>query len=347
MLYNRIMGRGFEIVCVVTAMLASCTKPNPAATCSDGACTDPAFPFCDVDGSVGGTAGACISVTCTPGAVAECRGSDALVCSATGDDYTDSPCAFGCDPAAGCLACTPGQAVCTNGTLDVCDAAGDETMTACPLGCFGSDARCTDIDPSNGLGVYLDMVTNPPDLTISGIATVDSDAGTIVVEPSGDMLTAPNFVAPAANDGPAIRVFVVHNLEIESTMVARGSLPIAFLASGDISIDAPITSQAGARSDCDGGSAVDLGDNPDYAAASGGGGNASRGGAGGGLTGDQSIAGGAGGGVHGTATLTPLLGGCAGGGIAVFDDAALSYAGGGGGARSSSAAPEPSKSTRT
>ncbi|HEX4455465.1 MAG TPA: hypothetical protein VH143_31615, partial [Kofleriaceae bacterium] len=72
----------FAFVCAI-----SCTKANPGASCSDGTCTDSAFPYCDFDGSVGGTAGECIAVACTPGSIAECSGSDALTCNAVGTGY--------------------------------------------------------------------------------------------------------------------------------------------------------------------------------------------------------------------------------------------------------------------
>jgi hypothetical protein len=72
---------------VMLVALLACTRPNPAATCGDGHCADPAFPFCDVDGSVGGEAGACIAVECQPSEFHSCRGSQALICNATGNSY--------------------------------------------------------------------------------------------------------------------------------------------------------------------------------------------------------------------------------------------------------------------
>ena len=83
---------------LVFACLAACTKPNPAATCKSGACSDPAFPYCDSDGAISGDPGACIAVTCTPGSVGACEGSNAaLICNATGNGYDQMPCAIGCD----------------------------------------------------------------------------------------------------------------------------------------------------------------------------------------------------------------------------------------------------------
>lgn len=67
--------------------LAACTKANPAAHCQSGTCTDPDFPFCDVNGVVGGEPGACIAVTCTAGAFAECRDNAEVRCNAAGNNY--------------------------------------------------------------------------------------------------------------------------------------------------------------------------------------------------------------------------------------------------------------------
>ncbi|HEV7555027.1 MAG TPA: hypothetical protein VGO00_06230, partial [Kofleriaceae bacterium] len=53
-------------------LIGACTKPNPK-NCGDGSCTDPAFPFCDVDGSVGGEPNTCIAVTCSADQFAACR----------------------------------------------------------------------------------------------------------------------------------------------------------------------------------------------------------------------------------------------------------------------------------
>ncbi len=329
-----------ELLFVVSmaAVASACgTKANPAATCADGTCSDPVFPFCDVDGAVGGTANACIAVTCTVGEVAECRGSAALTCSVGGTSFDEIPCDHGCAPTVGCKACDAGQTVCANGAVSVCDGSGNVASTACALGCFMDQPRCTDIDPSNGLAMYLDMVTNPPDVHIDSTGTVNSDTGELVLTPSQATLMIPSFIAPPSNGGPAIRVYVVRDL-VDDTLYLAGSLPVAILASGDITINAPIDSHAGNSVACAGGPGHDAGENPDFSAASGGGGNATSGGAGGGITGDATIAGGAGGAIAGTSDLQPLVGGCDAGSILVFADSSLHYPGspGGGGLQLSS-----------
>jgi hypothetical protein len=57
---------------------------------------DPAYPYCDVDGAVFGTPGACISVSCTPGEVLKCVGANALTCTTGGDAYEQIACDLGC-----------------------------------------------------------------------------------------------------------------------------------------------------------------------------------------------------------------------------------------------------------
>jgi hypothetical protein len=87
-------GRCAALFVFVCAM--SCTKANPDASCTNGTCTDPDFPYCDFDGAIGGSSGECIAVTCAPGDIAECSGSDALTCNATGNGYALDSCALGC-----------------------------------------------------------------------------------------------------------------------------------------------------------------------------------------------------------------------------------------------------------
>ena len=131
------------------ALGASCgTRSNPAATCADGVCSDPTFPFCDVTGEIGGAAGTCIAVTCDSGSIGGCDGSAELLCSATGATYITTACANGCDPIAGCLECAPNQSVCTtDGNFQTCDGTGSATTTTCSHVCDVA-AGCVDCHPS-------------------------------------------------------------------------------------------------------------------------------------------------------------------------------------------------------
>lgn len=88
---------------------AGCTKPNPASCLEDNFCSDPSLPYCDKTGSVGGTAGACVAVTCTPGEVLECEDDmTATTCVQGGDNYSPVPCPYGCG-AGGCQACNTAE----------------------------------------------------------------------------------------------------------------------------------------------------------------------------------------------------------------------------------------------
>lgn len=96
--------RCLRVLAVVAVFVCACTKPNPRS-CGDGTCTDPEFPFCDVDGTLGGLAGECIAVACEPGVFEACRNDQAVICAATGDNFDLEKCQFGCDSSLGCKAC--------------------------------------------------------------------------------------------------------------------------------------------------------------------------------------------------------------------------------------------------
>jgi hypothetical protein len=76
--------------------LVGCTTANPNKACSEGSCADPAFPYCDVEGTISGEPGTCISVSCQPGSIRACLGGDALTCTANGDGYEHVTCALDC-----------------------------------------------------------------------------------------------------------------------------------------------------------------------------------------------------------------------------------------------------------
>ena len=83
-------------VVVLGMLVAACTKANPAARCaSDGVCTDPSFPYCDVDGSVSGEPNTCVAINCTAGEFKSCSGSNAeTLCNAAGNGTTRSHCGW-------------------------------------------------------------------------------------------------------------------------------------------------------------------------------------------------------------------------------------------------------------
>jgi hypothetical protein len=96
-------------ILVLVFIMSGCTERN-AATCLETHCPDPARPFCDVDGKIGGEENACIAVECAPGAFEACRGDAALTCNNAGNNYDLLECEFGCDSSfGGCKPCTTGQ----------------------------------------------------------------------------------------------------------------------------------------------------------------------------------------------------------------------------------------------
>jgi hypothetical protein len=320
-MYNREMRVWWFAIALACA---GCTKSNPAATCSEGqACTDPAFPFCDLDGVIGGVPGSCISVVCKAGDVAGCESDGALVCNATGTDYDVQTCPNGCDATTGCNACTPSSVACVNDMLTTCGSDGAvASMQPCTLGCGsdeGSGARCAQLVPSNGLQAFLDMVAAPSDLDLEA-GTVDLSTGLFNGSNGSNLpMTLPLFSMDAPAGGEPVRVLVVHDLTLSDVTLSPGSgapgVVFAVIASGDITIAGRVvlTTAGLDSSDCEGGSATEGSANGNvYVSGAGGGGFATAGGAGGSVT---TIAIGPSGGVpSGNGELIPLRGGCDGGG---------------------------------
>ena len=317
----------FVLSVVVAA--AGCTKDNPHACAEGDPCTDPARPFCDLDGLVAGVPGACIAVSCTPGDFAACDANRAIQCNAAGDNYDTVLCERGCDPASdGCRLCNPNETACTNGVTATCDASGAVVeMEPCPLGCFESEPRCRDVDPSNGLAQYLDMTRTAPDLVLTGAARASSISGN-VTDGDGTPVAVFSILVPAPPGGVPVRVFIVHSATIEdlafdgpqtqqeipaAAIVAHGEIRITGVL--DLSPAIPRISP-GSRliGQCVGGGGdYDVQNGSDYIAGSGGGGGVAGGGRGGHI--DFLNSGGTAGAAAGLSpTIEPLVGGCAGGG---------------------------------
>lgn len=135
--YHRVMWR-----CLVIAVaLAGCTEANPAATCSTGSCIDPAFPYCDVDGLIGGTPGTCIAVSCPPGQVEKCAAGQAVTCNGTGNGYDRVACSLDClsSPTPHCATIEPKY------LPDICDSLATTDLELTGNGMFDPnlDANCT------------------------------------------------------------------------------------------------------------------------------------------------------------------------------------------------------------
>ena len=303
----------------IAVVVGGCTAPNPKS-CADGTCGDPALPFCDVNGTLGGLPNECIAPACESNTFAECRGDSEVRCNATGDGYDVTRCERGCEPGIGCLACDPNETVCANGSVVTCNAAGDVTVVEdCPLGCYESEPRCREVDPSNGLGMYLDMVPSPPDLDLGGGGTIDTTEGTIST--AGDVsLDVPTFLVPAPAGGAPIRVFVANDVVLGDVSVTSGGPyggpALAIVARGEIDVVGSVGVQSGdlLSSGCSGSNGVhEESETTRLASGSGGGAHATDGAAGG-ATSPGETPGGQGGRAQGTAELVPLRGGCAAGG---------------------------------
>lgn len=322
------MKQNWRIVTVTLAALiaAGCTTERNPRYCGDGICIDPAYPFCDVDGSFGDLRLQCVAVACTPDDFIACRGDDELRCNATGTNYDVARCELGCAPTGGCRLCEPSQTACTNGRVATCDAAGNVvTSEACALGCFEDQPRCRDIDPSNRLAEYLDHVADPPDLDLEN-GVIFTETG-VVLQQEAAIQGIPTFMAPASGSVP-IRVIVAHNIWLSNVKVfantnERNGFPtftgpaLAVIATGTLTIDGRLAVSGGAGGVAVGGCVSpwvqpDIDFDQSIILGNGGGGHATSGARGGEIT--DLYVGGIGGIPSGTDSLVPLRGGCASGG---------------------------------
>lgn len=281
---------------MVLSAFSACTERVNVCN-SDSECTDPAYPFCDVNGEYAESGHVAMSCSITP---ASC-------------------------PIERC-GCVPGLVTCSGDELTTCNADGKgETVQSCALGC-GSD-RCLTFDPSNGLSTALLASATEPDRTLPDGAVIDTTSGMV----TGVAGTIPS-VTVAQTGGADIRVFTARSWTISNVRVV-GSLPVAFVADDEIrvtgtldaSADGP-TSGPGASACSDGGNGTapgaglfasapggNSGGYPPYLFTingAGGGGFGTAGGDGGVV--NSAVAAGAGGPPNGPASLSPLRGGCGG-----------------------------------
>jgi hypothetical protein len=285
-------------------------------------CTDPAFPYCDVDGAIGGTPGACIAAPCVAGTFGKCDGSNALVCNQQGEGYDPISCINGCAGGSGCITCTANSQSCANGTQLTCDASGALSTTMCPLGCGADGTACAIYIPSNNLETYFDMTASPADLDLEA-GTIELDGSTFTTSDGMMTTTLPSFDMVAPAGGAPLRVFVVKkltlgNITITSTTAetagSSASRAAAFLATDQVDVIGTVIVQTGAlsRTGCTGNAGSgDKASMPSYLSGGGGGGNATNGANGGAIVGKA--AGGMGGSPAGDDELVPLVGGCPGG----------------------------------
>src|SRR5215208_2262002 len=141
------------IWCLVWILAIGCsTRPNPLY-CGDGLCSDPAYPFCDVDGIFGDTRLTCVAVSCTPGELAACRGDQAILCNSAGNNYDLVQCERGCEESAGgCRGCEADEQC--SSAAPVCDRVTRECR-----GCSADDECPSRVcDPAGGRCVAEDTI---------------------------------------------------------------------------------------------------------------------------------------------------------------------------------------------
>ncbi|MEO8550858.1 MAG: hypothetical protein ABI678_12820 [Kofleriaceae bacterium] len=199
----------FLRVWLLVFLVAGCSERSNECH-ADSDCTNLAFPFCDVDGEYAAAGGV------------------KNVCTITPPDCKPERCG-----------CTPNATTCTDGSLSVCNADGRSTTeTACVLGCAPDNSRCAMFAPSNGLADALAMAAAEQDVEFPSIAAV-LDTGEIHEDQTGVQTHVKSLLVSQVGV-PSIRVYVARSFKIHGALVianVSSSHPIAFVASGPITID--------------------------------------------------------------------------------------------------------------
>ena len=199
------------VVALALLFAASCTKRINECD-SDADCTNPAYPFCDVDGQYAAS------------------GGQKNVCTIVPPNCPVSRC--GCDP---------GAVTCGSDTLLTCNADGkSQTMATCSLGCEGDGTACKTFAPSNGLGAALGAADSGSDIVFPASVLIDTDTGVVV--DSGNLPVAVSSLV-VTSDGADIRVYAAHSFAITTAYVS-GSKSIAFVAPGEIVLNGALFARA-------------------------------------------------------------------------------------------------------
>lgn len=268
-------------------LAAACSKrANECAADTD--CAVP-YPFCDVNGEYAASGGIM------------------NICTVVPDNCPAERCG-----------CTPNATTCSDKTLSVCNSDGKSTTeTACALGCSPDDTRCASFAPSNGLADALAMAKDEPDIEFPPNVLV-TDAGDILEQPSNARVVVKSILVTQVGV-PSIRVFIGRSFKIHAGVLQAvspfTSNPIAFVASGSITIDGDFDAGFPIRFFGPGGQ---LASAPCAGVAEfhggGGGGNATPGGYGAPKAQLPAAPGAPGGVAQPAALFEPLVGGCPGGG---------------------------------
>jgi hypothetical protein len=228
-------------------------------------------------------------------------------------------------------------ALCDGASLVTCDGQGNVTATTeCAAGCNSSERRCNLVTPSNVPSTMFDEAAASTDLVLSGSATIDTDAGTIV-DQSGTRTPLTSTIATGAGVPVGLLVVKVKSFTTGGNVTVTGSRGLVILSGGDVTIDHTIGVSAALETNGPGAITNDASCRGKNAAAGnangtsgGGGGGFGTAGGSGGSGGSPSVAGGGIGAVAGNPELVPLRGGCPGG--RAGGAPANHFAGGGGGA---------------
>lgn len=222
------------------------------------------------------------------------------------------------------ITCEPNAEVCDDdsGVYVSCNESGDvDVSMTCPLGCADEVEKCLDVDPSNGLGEYLDMTASAASMTVGGF---DTDSGACL-DALGTSVTCSSVVLDD------ITVFVFDTVTVGCTgcpVPVTGSNALAIVADGDVTILGTLDVSANGAANGPGG--VQMGTpgavSPDRG--QGGAGHVVVG-ADGGDTSDAESGGAGGPAYNQIEDLQPLVGGSAGAGIL---GKLVALGGGGGGA---------------
>ncbi len=301
----------------VSVVWFSCTKKADQCDSSSD-CTDPAYPFCDVNGQYAPS------------------GGNKNVCTIIPPDCPADVCG-----------CMPGATTCASDQLTTCNADGMSTSTStCALGCSDAGLACKSFTPSNGLAPILAEASAEPDATIPSGSTIDTDT-CVFTASNGAQLLVGSLVVQA--QAPMICAFAAHNFTIADVTVT-GSSALALVAANDLAINGIIDASANGGSAgpgakppgtvCDGGSVTEVrcavGTAPAVpcSTGAGGGGNAIAGGSGGTdslVPESDTFGSGTGSGGAPMTGFSPLVGGCSGGNSTSSAGTLTIAAGGGGG----------------
>jgi len=216
--------------------VVACTKTNPL-DCADGQCSDPAHPYCDKDGTVAGTANACIAVSCSaPSEFVKCDGDTAVACNPGADGYDLTTCPMGCTPAAhGCNMCTPDSSYCSSGGVQHCGSDGaPTTFDQCMNGCSMDPApHCLQIVPRYVPDSCDTQASD--DLDIGSNATFGTDLDTACTGGVIHQTAAPD-------------ICVVRNrtitIESAATLRVTGARLLALVADTDLSVHGTLDASA-------------------------------------------------------------------------------------------------------